>query len=76
MPLFIGKERDRPPQLIPWLTCGDCIPRTNDTIIMRPLRDYISGGVNLVADVTTQLWELTDCVLIARFELAFSQTLP
>jgi hypothetical protein len=40
-----------------------------------PLHDYIPGGVNLMADVTTRSWELTDDALLAHFECHFSQTL-
>jgi hypothetical protein len=41
-----------------------------------PLYDYIYGGVNLMADVTTRSWELSNNSLRAHFECHFPQTLP
>jgi hypothetical protein len=41
-----------------------------------PLYDYIPGGINLMVDVTTRSWELSDDALLAHFECHFPQTLP
>jgi hypothetical protein len=41
-----------------------------------PQQDFIPGKVNLMADLTTRSWEISDSTLLSIFNLRFPQTQP
>jgi hypothetical protein len=44
--------------------------------IYLPQQDFIPGKVNLMADLTTRSWEISDSTLLSIFNLRFPQTQP
>jgi hypothetical protein len=41
-----------------------------------PQQDFIPGKVNLMADLTTRSWDISDSALLSNFNLRFPQTQP
>jgi hypothetical protein len=41
-----------------------------------PQQDFIPGKVNLMADLTTRSWEISDSALLSNFNLRFPRTQP
>jgi hypothetical protein len=41
-----------------------------------PQQDFIPGKVNLMADLTTRSWDISDSALLSNFNTRFSQTQP
>jgi hypothetical protein len=41
-----------------------------------PQQDFIPGKVNIMADLTTRSWEISDSALLSNVDLRFPQTQP